>query len=202
MSSCHPPHPALRPSSPCLRRRPCRRSCRSATSSPSTSSRSSAIWNAAPSPGRRRRARCRCWEGSAPQDRACLGAILDQPPRLQRLQPCHGRGPSRVLTLGQHVDHLAARHAARARCRAQSCMTSSHRACGSEWVSGSARISNARHCSASPARIAVASSNALDVCLVCHVSGRRCPSAEDHHAPANRHAAFPPRRQPAPRRSR
>ncbi len=39
--------------------------------------------------------------------------------------------------------------------------TSSQRASGSEWVSGSASTSNARVCNASPARIAVASSNAL-----------------------------------------
>ncbi len=86
--------------------------------------------------------------------------------------------------------------------------TSSHRASGSGWVAGSARTSNARACRASPARMAVASSNAVRARLaaaqvvvvhrrqvvmhqrigVQHLHGRRHPAAAARgHVEQSRH---------------
>ena len=48
------------------------------------------------------------------QDRAGFRAVLDQPAGFQRLQPGDRRSVQN-LAFRHHVDHLAARHAARAR---------------------------------------------------------------------------------------
>ena len=82
-------------------------------------------------------------ERRAAQDRAGLGAVLDQAPGFQRLQARDLGGASR-LAPSASMSIIWPPAMPRAPEAAPSAATSSQRACGSEWVSGSASTSKAR----------------------------------------------------------
>ena len=151
--------PAPRPWSPCRRRRPCRRSCRSppcCLRRPADRRRSGRR-----RPGRAHRPPADAAAASGARPRIAPASALNWISRPV-FSACSRvtAGPSSVWPSAS-MSIICPPAMPRAPAAAPSAATSSQRACGSEWVSGSASTSNARVCSASPARIAVASSNAL-----------------------------------------
>ena len=165
---------------------------------PTASSTSSAIWKAAPRSRPYQPIWVRTCGAARPRMAPGLGAVLDQPAGLQRLQPAD-LGGGQGLALGRHVDHLAARHAARAAGQAEG----GDQLAAGERVGMGVRLGQQLE-GAGLQRVAGQHRGRFvelrGACSACRGAGRRRPCRAGRRAPASRRAASRPRRRPGRRR--